>query len=253
LTFDDLYPLHSLEAAREKKKKRVVALVESHRAKLTSGEIVSRQPNALNLAESISLPLDQEFSAFLGDAVRAFKNLQYLLSFLGVEVACLFGKDSKFRAGTAALRAKGEAVLAEYLSEVRRSWSERLLNRRNLQEHKGWRLPMVTYAPGSGGPVEMNEPLVDGQPVSAFASEMLGHVLAFTEDMVAFAVQKHIRPPFTLAVIPPADRDPENQRRFFLTVPALQPTAQIWSLKYSPAGLSRELRVPSFTLWRTEN
>jgi hypothetical protein len=235
--FDDLYTpvLDALGTARDAQK-RIAGIVTSHRAKLASGEIVSYQANALELAESITLPLQQDFSSFLSAAARAVRTLQTLLRFFDVDVGCLFAKSAKFEAGFKALAAGGDGVLPDYLRDVRRGWSERLIGRRNAHEHEGWRLPDVGYSPPAVTPVQMKEPAVDGQAVSEYTAEMLGHVLAFTENLIAYAVQRRIPPPGTLAEIPPAERDPEHPKRFFLTVPALQPEAQVWSLKYSARG-----------------
>lgn len=235
--FDDLYTpvLNALGTARETQR-RIEGLVASHRAKLASGEIVSYQANALELAESISLPLQQDFSSFLSAAARAVKTLQTLLCFLGVDIGCLFAKPANFQAGLNALAGGGHGVLADYLRDIRSGWSERLMGRRNAQEHDGWRLPDVAYSPPSMPPVQMKEPEVDGQGVSEYTTEMLAHALAFTEDLIAYAAQRSIRPPGTLAEIPPAERDSKHPKRFFLTVPALQPKAQVWSLKYSARG-----------------
>ena len=227
--------LDALGTARDAQK-RIAGLVTSHRMKLASGEIVSYQANALELAESITLPLQQDFSSFLSAAARAVKTLQTLLRFFGVDVGCLFAKPANFETGLNALAARGDGVLPNYLRDVRSGWSERLISRRNAHEHDGFRLPDVVYSPPAVTPVQMKEPEVDGQAVSEYTAEILGHVLAFTEDLIAYAVQRSIRPPGTLAGLPPAERDPEHAKRFFLTVPALQPEAQVWSLKYSARG-----------------
>jgi hypothetical protein len=235
--FDDLYsPILDALASARQAQKRIVALVQSHRAKLASGEIVSYQANALELAESIALPLQEDFSAFLVAAVRATKTLQTVLRWLGVDIACLFAKLANFEAGLAALSSGGQQVLADYLREVRAGWSERLIERRNAQEHQGWRLPDVSYSPPWVKPVQMKEPEVDGQPVSDYVTEMLAHVLALTEELIAYAVQRGIGLLGTLAEIPPAEREFDHPKRFFFTVPALQPQARVWTLRYSASG-----------------
>lgn len=235
--FDELYVpvLDALGTAREGQK-RIAVLVATHRAKLASGEIVSYQTNALELAESITLPLQRDFSSFLSATARAVKTLQNLLRFLGVDIACLFAKPANLQAGLSALKTAGHGVLAHYLWDTRIGWSERLLERRNAQEHNGWRLPDVTYSLPFVTPVQMKEPEVDGQPASEYVAEMLAHALAFTEDLIAYAVQCSIRPPGTLAETPPAERDPQHPKRFYLTVPALQHQAQVWNLMYSSCG-----------------
>jgi len=227
--FEDLYPLNSLEAARERAK-ALSLLLASHRAKLTSGEGVSRQPSVLYLPESIDLPLNREFSAFVLDVARAFKTTQDLTRRLGVEIGCVYVSAVKFEAGLAALGERGESELATYLAAARRAWGDRLTQRRIAVEHGHWSLPPVRYREIGEGRAEMAEPAVDGQAVSAFVAEMLGRVVAFVEDMVALSVQRHIRPPCTLGEIPRGERDPQFPRRFELIAPALQPSKRPWRL-----------------------
>ncbi len=235
--FDDLYtPVLDAMGSARKHARRISELVEGHRAKIDSGAIVSHQANAVQIDESISAPLQEAFANFIFASVRAAKLHQDLLKYLGLDIGFLFAKEANFQARIGELRQRGQDVLAGYLVATRAGWSDKLINKRNDLEHEGWRLPDVRYRPGPSGEPQMLEPEVDGVAVSAWTAEMLPHVLAFVEDMGAYCVQEGLGSTGALADIPEAERDPQHKKRFYFTVPALQPEAQIWKLRYSVKG-----------------
>ncbi len=237
--FADRYSpvLDALGAAR-KHAKAIQALLGAHKAKIAAGSVVSRQRNALQISETIGLELQEHVAAFLSAAARATKLLQELLSCLDTDIGYLFQKQPKFVAALERSRAAGESELADYLESTRSGWSETLLERRHALEHKGWRLPEVRYVEQRDSSVLAAEPEVDGRPVSGFVSTVLERVLAFAEDMLAFAVQRGIADIGDLIDIPKEDRNPGNVTRFRFGVPALQLHERFWRLRYSQYGFS---------------
>lgn len=235
--FDDLYvPVQDAMGAARKHSARVVELVATHRAKIESGEIVSYGHNAVYINESISEPLGEAFASFVTSAVRAVKLHQDVLAFLDLDVGFLFAKPASFEAGVKKLRESGQEILGDYLDATRAGWSERLINRRNKLEHEGWRLDDVLHPPAPNGVPRMVEPEVEGVLVSEWVPEMLGHVLAFVEEAVAYAVQRIMAPNnAALAEYPLESRDPTIVRRFYVVWPSLEP-AKLWQLRYVPEG-----------------
>lgn len=235
--FDDRYGpvLDALGAAR-KRASAIQELLDTHKQKIVAGSIVSRQRNTVQISETITVPMQEHMAEFLSTTARATKLLQQLLSYLDVEVGFLFQKQARFSEGLERLRAAGQAELADYLDSTRRRWSETLIERRHALEHKGWRLPDLRYVEQPDGSLLVIEPEVDGQPITRFVATILDRLLAFAEDMLAYAVQKGIAEVGDLIEIPKEDRDPANVKRFRFGVPAHQPNERFWHLRYSERG-----------------
>lgn len=155
LRFDGSYEpvLQALSASR-KSAKAIQQLTQEHRRKITEGSIVSFQPHAVAIAESIDGQLQDELSTFLNNSVRATKGTDKVVGHFDVSIAALFSKPEKFEKGFERLRRTGHLKLALFLHEVREHWSEQLIDRRNSLEHEGWRLGRVTYRPSAQGTVK---------------------------------------------------------------------------------------------------
>lgn len=235
--FDDRYrPLLDALGAARKHAARVRELIATHTAKVSTGAIVSRQRNALQIDETIHIELQEEVAAFLSSSARATKSVQVLTGYLGLEIGFLFQQPQKFAAVLERLQATGDVELAEYLQLTRTGWSELLIERRHALEHQGWRLPDMRYIEQPDGMVRAVEPDVDGLPVSEFVARMTNHLLGFVEDLIALAVQRGIADIGDLIDIPPGERDEAHVKRFRFGVPALQPTERFWRLQYSTKG-----------------
>lgn len=235
--FDDLYsPVLDAMASTRNNGRRVQDLIRNHRAKLRDRSIVGYQANAVEIHESIAAPLQEAFSNLVSTAVRATKLLQDVLKYLDLDIGFVFAKQVNYQAGLAKLKQGGDTALADYLAATRLGWSDKLINKRNDLEHKGWRLPDVRYRRGPDGHPEMVEPECDGMPVSEWTATMLPHVLSFVEEMIAYSVQRRLGPDAGLAEVPPDKRDPQNPQRFYFTVPTIQKEAQLWTLRYSSCG-----------------
>lgn len=215
--FDKRYSpvLDALGAARTQAR-AIRGLVNAHRERVAAGVATSRERKALHVNETIDLELQNYLAAFLSAAARATKLLQELVAYLGIDIRCLFQKESPFEAALETLRADGDCQLAEYLASTRVRWSQTLMHRRNALEHEGWRLLDVRYVEGPGESVTVLEPQVDGMAVSDFSAYILGQTLAFVEDMVALCVQRGIADIGNLIDIPKDQRDPGTSSVFGL-------------------------------------
>jgi hypothetical protein len=219
LRFDGSYEpvLHALSASR-KSARAVGQLVEEHYRKVTEGRIVSFQGHAVMIGESIDEQLKDEFSTFLNSSVRAMKGIDKVISHFDLSVAALFSKPEKFKKRLEQLRRAGHPKFAQFLQEVRETWPDQLMARRNALEHEGWQLGPVRYGPSVGGTVEAVEPEVDGEPITTYVSETLSRTLRFVEDCVVYAFRSALRFPITIVEIPQTARDPSCPKRFRLEV-----------------------------------
>jgi len=235
--FDELYGpvLDALGAARTQAR-TIRGLVSAHRERVAAGVAISRERKALHVNEAIDLELQNCLAAFLPAAARAAKLLQELVAYLGMDIRCLFQKESVLEAALERLRVDGDSQLAEYLASARVRWSQTLMHRRNALEHEGWRLPDVRYVEEPSGSVSVLEPQVDGVAVSDFVAYILGQTLAFVEDMLALCVQRGIADVGNLIDIPKDQRDPGNVKRFRFGSPVLQPHEHFWELRYNEGG-----------------
>lgn len=196
--------------------RQIAELWESHARRVQSGEIARLQGRAIHVDENVDKDLGQETDAFLGAATRALKTgMQSVAAELGVNIGFLFQKQGPFDAGLAALTA-ADPALATYVRETRQ-WSERLVGRRNAIEHENWRLPDVIYARAGDG-VTAAEPLVDGQPVTAFAAQMLDRLACLVEEITAHLLQKRLMMGVTITEVPVASRPQDMPERFRVTL-----------------------------------
>ena len=189
---------------------------EEHARRVVSGDIARLQGRNIHIDQSADKELGQETDAFLNAATRALKQgMQGVAAELQVNIGFLFEKQAGFDAGLAALEPSDRA-LAKYLRQAR-LWSDRLVGCRNAVEHKGWRLPDVTYARTDGG-VKAAEPLVDGQPVSEFVTFMFDRLTCFVEEVTAHCLQRRLRAGVTFTELPLAHRPAEMPKRFRVTL-----------------------------------
>ena len=235
--FDERYQpvLNALDSAR-KHARAIQALLSEHKMKVSSGAIVTRQQNAIEINETITLKLQEQMAAFLSASVRAAKLVQVLLLYFDLNIGFLFQQQPKFAAASESLRAAGDSDLAGYLERTRSGWLEALTKRRHALEHKGWCVPDVHYIAQSDGSVLVVEPDIDCRPISEFVSTTIDRLLGFIEDMLAVAVQRGIKDIGDLIDIPKEKRDPANAKRFRLGIPALQPGERFWRLRYTDYG-----------------
>lgn len=237
--FDERYSpvLDALDSARTHQK-AISEVLDAHRAQVADGSIISRHNKAIQIGQTIDATLRDHLASFLLASARAAKLFQVVSSYLGLEIGFVFKEESKFLTALEVLRQSDASELADYLAGARQGWSATLINRRIALEHRGWRLSDAIYLENRDGSVTFKEPSVDDLPVSKFSAKMLDHLLGFVEDILAFAVQRRVRPTLDLIDVPQANRDDGNVKRFRLGSPKLQPYQQFWRLRYTGLGLS---------------
>lgn len=215
--FDKAYEftMTSLFAARDAMRE-VAGLWTDHARKVQSGEATRLEGPTIHVNESIDRELGQQADAFLNAATRALKKgMQDVAAVLHTDIGFLFQKQPAFEAGITALEVSDPA-LADYLRQAR-GWSERLLDARNAVEHKGWTLPRIVYA-RTDTRVTATEPLISGEPASAFAASILDRLACFVEEITAHCMQRQLPTGITVTELPRASRPTEMPERFRLTV-----------------------------------
>lgn len=209
-------------------------LVADHQSKVSEGTIIRFQPNAYTISESIDIPLREHFSTFLSSGVRTVKGVQQITRQFGVDISCLFVKPANFQKGLEWLKAHSHVSLAQFLAEVRATWSEDLIKLRDRLEHEGWVLPPLGYRVIEGAKVEMIEPQIGGFRVSQYSTAMFNRIAAFVENVVVYTFQYAISKsdfPIVITEIPKAERDNSCPFRFRLGL--RHPQVSEWEIKYS--------------------
>jgi hypothetical protein len=225
--FDELYEplLSSLRNAREADRD-IRKLWTEHREKIQSGEIVKIDRLSVQIREQIDRPLLKELEGFLNTSVRSIKTqLQALATDLGFNFGFLFQKKPTFEAGIAKLRAT-DPLLADYLMSTR-VWNDSLVNVRNNLEHGLITAPKVSYQL-SPLPVQAEEPIFEGRPVTLFTSETIDRICCLVEELVVYMLRNRLPATFVVSEIPLADRPPDIPERFRLTV--APGGNQVWTL-----------------------
>jgi len=158
-----------------------------HERKVSTGEVARSKPGSIQIDETIDHSFGRQAEDFLNGAVRALKHgMQSLTKTLQMDIGFLFQKTGPFSQGLSALQ-KTDSLLADYLRQSRQ-WSEPLLESRNAIEHKGWKLPRITYSLASGK-VQAKEPEISGMPVTEFVEKNLDRLICFVEDVMVHCLQ----------------------------------------------------------------
>jgi len=233
-SFDRNYKpvLDALETLRTAAR-NIQSLIVEHRQKVEAGEIVSFQPNAVAISESIETELRDTVSTFLNAGARALKGMQPLLDRFQISIGCLFMKETNFQKGLEKLRRNGQAPVADYLSAVRTSWSEQFMERRNALEHQGWCPSPVEYRV-SDKRIAMIEPDIDGTFVSAYVNRISNRIIGFVEDLIAYAFSTMLPDPVILIEELATERDSERPTRFQVSLAGNDRTP--WLLQYDDQG-----------------
>jgi hypothetical protein len=198
------------------------AVTRGQAARIINGNIFVDQP--------IDLELKKQIESFIGTASRIVKErMKDLLKLLDTNIGFLFQKETAFTNGIERLKSSDPA-LADYLVETRAKWCERLLTIRNhLLEHGTWSLDHVRYEI-SGTSVRTIEPLVDGQPITKFASHIVDRVCCFVEELCSHALQARMLHDVSLTEIPLNQRDSGNAARF--RVALIGGGTHLWTISY---------------------
>ena len=208
--------------------KELTDLYTGHAGKIADGSIVQMQGASIHISESIDRQLRKLIDEFLTTATRSFKDrMQRVTSALGVNIGFLYQKQGAFEAGLAAMM-QADRPLAEYIHEARQ-WGQVLVDARNDMEHNGWRLPAPEYAE-AGGVVSVAEPLISGQPVTAFAIQMTDRLMCFVEDVTAHCIGRYFPAAMAITEIPLEQRPATVPSRFQPTL--AQGGLPLWQIAY---------------------
>jgi hypothetical protein len=220
--------LTGLETLRSSAKE-VVSLYKDFEQKVSSGEVAKVDNNAIRVNASIDRELRKCTDEVISSAGRVMKDrVQAVLRAAKVDIGFLYKKESSFVAGIEALK-KIDPHLAEYLSQTRTRWSDRMTACRINLEHGTWVLPKVRYQ-CVGDHIRTIEPLVEGQPVTEFVQFVADRITCFVEDVVIHALQSRMPSGISITEIPLAQRNPSVVERFR---PALsQGGSPIWAITY---------------------
>jgi hypothetical protein len=211
--FDELYhPVLEATGACREACQKILASINEHQHKLQ--EVVKRQPHALEIPESVQKILANNIRSFLVNGAISIKRCQDVVRLFGIDIGCLFTKQHNFEKGIGAIRTAGHNKLADFLIETRTKWSETLIKRRDELEHNGWTLPNCNYKIAANNTVDLIEPEVDGEPISAYIQRMLNRITSFVENCIIYSIQSSL-PNFIVVVeIPRSERDADKPMRF---------------------------------------
>jgi hypothetical protein len=227
-TFDKPYEnmLTSLTDARATAKE-IDRLLKDHKSKVSTGE-AARLSGKIIHVDGVDKELRKHTADFATSAGRSLKQgMQSVTKALELDIGFLFKDRGQFEKGLATLSAT-RPELADYLGKAR-VWAERLNLLRNKVEHDGWTLPRAGYR-ATGGKIEMVEPEVEGEPISAFVQHTLDRLCCFVEEVTVYGLQAKMDPAISVAEIPLSERDPAAPERF---QPALAlGGTHLWKLAY---------------------
>jgi hypothetical protein len=210
--------------------KQLIEMYSFHRQKVEKGEGVKVTGSTIQVEDPIYREFRKQVEGVVGTAGRVCKDrMQEVLRTLGVEIGFLFRQQDTFEKEVAKLESKSPE-LAEYLTQTRAKWSERLVLQRNAIEHQGWPLPRVQYVLEPSGKVRVVEPLIDGQPITDFIAFMVDRVCCFVEELSAYALQAKMPNGLSISEIPIAERKEEVKERFQLAL--VGGGMRIWVLSY---------------------
>ena len=208
----------------------VAKLFDEHSGKVLQVQIARMQGRSIQIDESSDQPLNKEVQSLVNGAVRVLKHgTQKLMKMFGVDIGFLFQKQTLFESGLKALE-KPDPVLADYLKQVRLSWSERLLDQRNAIEHEGWhKLPKIRYSVTAGA-LQAEEPEISRQKAREFAAFMLDRLLCFVEEVTVHCLQAKMAQGVSVTEVPLAQRPTDAPGRFRLT--PITGGMPVWRLNY---------------------
>jgi hypothetical protein len=210
--------------------KQLIEMYSSHRQRVERGEGVKVAGATIQVEEPIYREFRKQVESVIGTAGRVCKDrMQEALRTLGLEIGFLFRQQDTFEKEIAKLKPQNPEF-ADYLTQTRAKWSERLVLQRNAIEHQGWPLPRVQYVQEQSGKVRVAEPLIDGQPVTDFIAFMVDRVCCFVEEMSAYALQAKMPNGLSISEIPIAERKEEIKERFQLAL--VGGGMPIWMLSY---------------------
>jgi hypothetical protein len=117
--------------------KQLIDMYSSHRERVEKGEGVTVTSTAIHVEQAIYKEFRKQVEEVIGTAGRVCKDrMQDVLRTLGVEIGFLFKQQDTFEREIANLTAKSPEF-ADYLTQTRAKWSQRLVLQRNAIDIKG--------------------------------------------------------------------------------------------------------------------
>lgn len=194
----------------------ITQLIGAHVEEVEQGIAVDFIGDQMNVVRTVDKQLGQAVSRLIQQSIVTTKTcLQGVLQDpLGLDIGCLFQKQSAFEQGLTHLRDDGQEDLAAYLSEIR-NWHEPLQDLRRMAEHEGWVAPALGCVRIGASSARVTIPVLDNLRLDEFALATANRVLTTTEELIAYAMKRRIKKPYlVLFEIPPERRNPSLPKRF---------------------------------------
>lgn len=188
---------------------------EEHRDKVSTRAIVIEQGRQVQIMENVDKVLKKETEALVTGAVRTLKScMQILTKHLGTDIGFLFKGEGAFSKGVQEL-ALTDSLLASYIAETRK-WSEPLILLRNNEIEHGLGADFrVTYDVEGG--VTAREPIIQAEPLAAFADRILDRLSCFVEEVTVHLLQKRMPVGIAMTEVAIGSRTPSAPERFKMT------------------------------------
>ena len=212
LEFDKLYNpvLENLEDCIESKNE-LVNLINKHKEKVRSREIIAFQNNGniLEVKESINRESGRLFKDFFIKGEIAMKSLQYLTKKYNLDFGFFFQKEKDFKNGINFLKTrndKDDGVLVETLT-VNRPWHNLFNEIRRKIEHEGFSPGDIKYRKNEDS-IEVLVPKINDKAINEIVEIFWENVFHFVEDIIAITIDKNLKDPMLIVQIPKDKRDP---------------------------------------------
>jgi hypothetical protein len=202
-------------------------LISGHKEALESGKIVRKVQIDPVLSERIDGPLRSQTVKSLEMAHAIIEGLSATMKFFQINTDYLADGEAKFTRGCERNEDKHPELVA-YLRKLRPTIVE-IEEQFKTMRYGGWNLPNVRYGV-DGNNVSMNEPRINGEPVSAYVERIYDVLALAIEEIVFYGFTKVTLGSLAIAEIPLSKRDPVNAQRFRTTLRGVEP---LWEFRWT--------------------
>ena len=157
--------------------------------KVNKGQVIQVFPQSFSVNETIDEELRNLFNSFTSNGLRAYKNIQKLMSAHGFDIGSLYQNDKNFSSYVDLLKEKGMNDFAEYIKNVRQEWGSNFQDLRNNMEHHGWQLDKISFE-FKNNSFEAKLPQVYDEDFFEYMKHIVCRICDFVENMVLFVFQK---------------------------------------------------------------
>ncbi len=221
LAFDKFYGpvLDNMEEAQEHMT-RCLSLIEDHRNKVVSGEIIKFQRDIIEVDETIDKELNNNFKDFFIKGQIALKALSPLSNHLGYSVGFFFQDDKEFEAGkekfTQLHKDKEVEALLKMLEDDRKKWYRHFREMRVKFEHEGASLPDIKYVKSPEGKVMVLFPTIGKYQISEYFKIIWFNLFEFVEGIVVSLIAFNLKPPLIIRALPEEQRDKSFPKKYII-------------------------------------